>query len=116
MVKYSKSSYGIMALASARGWWLEEQPLRTHATHDGRLTQLRLLLLLVHLLRNHNRNGLSEQRQGAPVDERRRRNYARSTLLPMVHRHRRGSTPPPPERVVRVDRGRVVHVDRWFAV
>ena len=55
-------------LCAGRGR-LEEQPLRTHAAHDGRLTQLRLLLLLlVHLLRN--RNGLSEQRQGAPVDTR----------------------------------------------
>lgn len=46
----------------------EEQSLRTHAAHDGRLSQLRLLLLLlVHLLRN----GLSEQRQWAPVDARR---------------------------------------------
>jgi hypothetical protein len=47
----------------------EEQSLRTHAAHDGRLSQLRLLLLLlVHRLL---RNGLSEQRQWAPVDARR---------------------------------------------
>uniref|UniRef100_A0A0A9CCL3 Uncharacterized protein n=1 Tax=Arundo donax TaxID=35708 RepID=A0A0A9CCL3_ARUDO len=37
---------------------LEEEPLRPHAAHDGRLTQLHLLLFLAGLLRG----GLPGQR------------------------------------------------------